>query len=36
MFYLIIAMDRPTRGEVSVSAAVYQAVYDDLMRWDDR
>lgn len=36
MFYLIIAMDRTTRGEVSVSATVYQAVYDDLMRWDDR
>ncbi len=36
MFYLIIAMDRPTRGEVSVSTTIYQTVYDDLMIWDDR
>jgi hypothetical protein len=36
MIYLIIAMDRPTRGEVSVSSDIYQAVYDDLMRWDER
>lgn len=36
MIYLIIAMDRPTRGEVSVSSDVYQAVYDDVMSWDER
>lgn len=35
MFYLIISLDRPTRGEMSVSSDIYQAVYSDLMRWDD-
>jgi len=35
MIFLVIAMDRPTRGEVSVSTDAYQQVYDYVMRWDD-
>jgi hypothetical protein len=35
MIFLIIAMDRPTRGEVSVSTDAYQQVFDYVMRWDD-
>ena len=35
MIFLVISMDRPTRGEVSVSLAAYQSVYDYVMRWDD-
>jgi Protein of unknown function (DUF4239) len=33
--FLIIAMDRPMRGEVSVQPAAYQLVYDVLMQWDE-
>jgi hypothetical protein len=35
VIFLVIAMDRPTRGEVSVSTDAYQTVYDYVMRWDD-
>jgi hypothetical protein len=35
VIFLIIAMDRPMRGEVSVPPAAYQLVYDVLMQWDD-
>ncbi|MGH6901547.1 MAG: hypothetical protein ACREIR_02265 [Geminicoccaceae bacterium] len=33
--FLIIAMDRPMRGEVTVGPAAYQLVYDVLMQWDE-
>jgi hypothetical protein len=36
VIFLIIAMDRPMRGEVSVPPTAYQLVYDVLMQWDDR
>lgn len=32
---LIIAMDRPMRGEVSVQPAAYRLVYEVLMQWDE-
>lgn len=35
MIFLVIAMDRPTRGNISVSIESYQLVYDYVMRWDD-
>jgi hypothetical protein len=35
VIFLIIAMDRPMRGEVSVQPGAYQLVYDVLMQWDD-
>jgi hypothetical protein len=35
VIFLIIAMDRPMRGEVSVRPAAYQLVYDVLMQWDE-
>jgi hypothetical protein len=35
MLFLIFAMDRPLRGAVSVSAASFQSVYDQVMKWDD-
>jgi hypothetical protein len=33
--FLIIAVDRPMRGEISVGPAAYQLVYDTLMQWDE-
>jgi hypothetical protein len=35
MIFLIIAMDRPTRGQISVSVDAYESVYENVMRWDD-
>lgn len=35
MIFLVLAMDRPTRGEVSVATDAYQRVYDFVMRWDE-
>jgi hypothetical protein len=35
VIFLIIAMDRPMRGEVSVSPTAYRLVYDVLMQWDE-
>jgi hypothetical protein len=35
VIFLIIAMDRPMRGEVSVPPTAYQLVYDVLMKWDE-
>jgi hypothetical protein len=35
VIFLIIAMDRPMRGEVSVQPAAYQLVYEVLMQWDE-
>jgi hypothetical protein len=35
VIFLIIAMDRPMRGEVSVRPAAYQLVYEVLMQWDE-
>jgi hypothetical protein len=35
VIFLIIAMDRPMRGEMSVPPTAYQLVYDVLMKWDE-
>jgi hypothetical protein len=35
MIFLIASMDKPMRGEVSVSPANYQLVFDTLMIWDE-
>ena len=35
VIFLIIAMDRPMRGEVSVRPAAYQLVYEVLMQSDE-
>jgi hypothetical protein len=35
VIFLIIAMDRPMCGEVSVRPAAYQLVYEVLMQWDE-
>lgn len=36
MVFLLIAMDRPIRGRVGVSADLYQTVYSYVMRWDEK
>jgi hypothetical protein len=33
--FLIVAMDRPMRGEVSVQPTAYELVFDVLMKWDE-
>ena len=35
MTFLIYAMDHPLQGAVSVSAEPFQAVYDQVMKWDE-
>jgi len=35
MIFLIVVMDRPLRGESSVTPAIYARVYDLVMRWDE-
>jgi Protein of unknown function (DUF4239) len=35
VIFLIIAMDRPMRGEVSVQPAAFELVYEVLMQWDE-
>jgi len=32
---LIVAMDRPLRGAVSVRPDAFQSVYEKVMKWDD-
>jgi len=36
MVFLLVAMDRPIRGRVGVSADLYQTIYTNVMRWDER
>lgn len=36
MIFLIASLDHPMQGEVSVSPANYQLVYDTLMQWDEQ
>ena len=36
MIFLLVAMDRPIRGRVGVSADLYEAVYSYVMRWDEK
>jgi hypothetical protein len=36
MIFLLVAMDRPIRGRVGVSADLYQTVYSYVMRWDEK
>lgn len=35
VIFLIVAMDRPMRGEVSVPPTSYELVFDVLMKWDE-
>jgi hypothetical protein len=35
MLFLIVAMDRPLRGAVSLTPDAFQSVYDQIMKWDD-
>jgi hypothetical protein len=35
MLFLIVAMDRPLRGAVSVRPDAFQSVYEQVMKWDD-
>jgi hypothetical protein len=35
MIFLIASMDNPMKGEVSVSPALYQALFDGMMKWDE-
>jgi hypothetical protein len=35
MIFLIVAMDRPFRGDVSVSSRPYEILYEKVMRWDE-
>ena len=35
MLFLIFAMDRPLRGEVSVTPDSFESAYEQAMKWDD-
>jgi hypothetical protein len=35
MIFLIYSLDRPLQGAISVSPDAFQAVYDQLMKWDE-
>ena len=36
IFFLILAMDRPLQGSVSITPEAYEAMYALVMRWDER
>jgi hypothetical protein len=35
VLFLLVGMDRPMRGSVSVTPQAFQVVYDHVMRWDE-
>jgi hypothetical protein len=36
IIFLIVAMDRPLQGSVSITPEAYEVMYALVMRWDER